>query len=313
MIGKAIFLFYGAKTRSSPLASVSPDHVRDSQSDVDLKNLRGIVNLEKYALDNDAKFESLVQKSRKELRKNSAVTMPNFLTRSTVKALVEETLNIQHKAYYRKDNSHNVYVTPLDESKPPTHIYNRQVITSKGCVTTDQLHQKSLLKTIYHNERFQKFLEQVLNSGKIHVYSPRELLSSVTVHYNSKGQELGWHFDNSAFAVTLLLQKPEGGGVFEFVPHIRNKDAKTNDEEVTMGFETVEGVVDGKISPKKLELDTGTLVLFNGRNSLHRVTEVTGDTTRILVVFAYNEKPDMELPDSAKMIFFGRTGKEEKK
>jgi hypothetical protein len=308
---------------TTPSSSSNASSVLGVVNDKNPKELHGIVNLEQYKLckeDHEEAFASLVQESRKELCENSVVTLPNFLTQSAIDSLVKETQNVQHKAYYRDEHStHNVYLTQtMDESKPLTHIYNRQVITSKGCVTNDYLPASSLLETLYHNQSFKQFVEHVLQVKNIYPYSPRDRLSSITVHYSSNGQELGWHFDNSAFAITLLLQKPQHGGVFEYVPHIRNKDAAidtssstTNDEEVTMGFQTVEGVVDGRIRPRQLELNAGTLVLFHGRNSLHRVTKVVGETTRILVVLAYNEKEDMELPDDAKLIFFGRTGKED--
>ena len=38
-----------------------------------------------------------------------------------------------------------------------------------------------------------------------------------------------------------------------------------------MNFEGVEDVLDGGMSPATLEVTPGTLVLFRGRNSLHRV------------------------------------------
>jgi hypothetical protein len=50
----------------------------------------------------------------------------------------------------------------------------------------------------------------------------------------------------------------------------------------------------------------GTLVLFRGLNSLHRVTPTIGNRTRILVVLAYNNKAGISLSESARMTFFGR-------
>ena len=44
-------------------------------------------------------------------------------------------------------------------------------------------------------------------------------LSSINLHYAKPGQELGWHFDKSAFAITLMFQPPEHGGAFEYVEH----------------------------------------------------------------------------------------------
>jgi predicted 2-oxoglutarate/Fe(II)-dependent dioxygenase YbiX len=50
----------------------------------------------------------------------------------------------------------------------------------------------------------------------------------------------------------------------------------------------------------------GALVLFRGRNALHRVTPVKGRITRMLVVLAYNSAPGVALSESARMTFFGR-------
>ncbi len=182
-------------------------------------------------------------------------------------------------------------------------MYNRQVVSTKGCITTDQIPSHSLLKELYYHETFQKFIADIfeLRDG-VHPYA--DPLSSINVHYASEGQELGWHFDNSAFAITLLLQKPDGGGKFEYIPKIRNSDRKE------MVFDKVERVLDGDASEQihELPIEPGTLVLFRGRDSLHRVTKVQGDTARMLVVLAYNEKPGVELSKEARMTFFGRIG-----
>ena len=38
-------------------------------------------------------------------------------------------------------------------------------------------------------------------------------------------------------------------------------------------------------------MKSGGLLLFNGKNSMHRVTKVNCDEIRILAVLAYNDKP----------------------
>ena len=49
--------------------------------------------------------------------------------------------------------------------------------------------------------------------------------------------ELGWHFDNSSFAITLLIQNPEGGDVFEYIENMRDADAgDMNDSGVSEVF-----------------------------------------------------------------------------
>ena len=51
----------------------------------------------------------------------------------------------------------------------------------------------------------------------------------------------------------------------------------------------------------------GTLMLFEGRWSLHRVTPVEGDTTRHVALFGYDTKPGTMSSDLLKAIRYGRT------
>ena len=71
-------------------------------------------------------------------------------------------------------------------------------------------------------------------------------------------------------------------------------------------FDGVEAVLNDKVPVKTLHMEEGTLVLFRGLNSLHRVTPTIGNRTRILVVLAYNNKADISLSEAARMTFFGR-------
>jgi len=73
-----------------------------------------------------------------------------------------------------------------------------------------------------------------------------------------------------------------------------------------MNYEGVAEVLDGKRDSKILQAGPGTLVMFRGRNAMHRVTPTIGDVTRMLVVLAYNSKPDIALSESARMTFYGR-------
>ena len=73
-----------------------------------------------------------------------------------------------------------------------------------------------------------------------------------------------------------------------------------------MNFDGVEAVLNDKSPVKTLHMKEGTLVLFRGLNSLHRVTPIIGNRTRILFVFAYNNTAGISLSESARMTFFGR-------
>ena len=135
-------------------------------------------------------------------------------------------------------------------------MFNRQVVSSKGVIGTDQLAPQSRLHDLYHSALFQSFICDVVAQEAIYPYA--DPLSSINVHYAGEGKELGWHFDNSAFAITLLLQAPEAGGVFEYVKDVRDADAGD------YNFEAVEAILDGAAPVTSLAITPGTLVLFAG-------------------------------------------------
>ena len=75
-----------------------------------------------------------------------------------------------------------------------------------------------------------------------------------------------------------------------------------------MNYQQVENILDGNTTVNTLAMDAGALVLFRGRNSMHRVTPVEGDVTRMLAVLAYNTQAGVSLSESARKTFYGRLG-----
>ena len=255
--------------------------------------LEDVVNFNEVPIDN----KEFIDKCRRELNQNGVVTLHNFLTPETVTELVNEAKSCSGLAYVT-NSTHNVYLTPQNESLGAEHIFNRQLSSSKGCITTDQVPQNSKLKELYFSDIFKNFISNVVNEEALYEYA--DPLSSINVHYAAEGQELNWHFDNSKFAITLLLQAPDSGGNFEYVSDLRNA------EQNEMNFTGVESVLSGKTKVNRLDTRPGTLILFRGKNSIHRVTPTEGPRERILVVLAYNSKPGISLSESARMTFFGR-------
>ncbi len=107
-----------------------------------------------------------------------------------------------------------------------------------------------------------------------------------------------WHFDSGNMVTTLLLQEPEGGGVFEYAPAIR-----TDSDE---NFEAVQAVLQGdrkRIS--RNQLCAGTLSLFRGHYSLHRVTPVRGKGQRLQAIPGYSTRVDMIGNRESSILHYG--------
>jgi len=230
---------------------------------------------------------------------SGVLVLPGFVLPAAIQQIQLEGIAHQQHAFYTS-SKHNVYLQTNDDSLAADHPRNRLITSSKGCITTDQLPAESSLHTLYHSAQLQQFLCAVLNEQALFEYA--DPLSSINLHYAAEGQELGWHFDNSSFAITLLIQKPKAGGVFEYVKNARSSDKHE------MNYPLVEQILDGELTPSTLAMEEGALVLFRGRDSIHRVTPTQGDTTRMLVVLAYNTQPGIALSESARKTFYGRLG-----
>ena len=237
-------------------------------------------------------------KCKDTLDQTGVLILHEFLRAPAIVTIRKEAQDGRDKAYFCTQ-SHNVYLMEADPSFASDHPRNREVISSKGCICDDIIAAQSPLRHLYNSEDFKSFLCTILGEKTLYKYA--DPLSSINLHYAKLGQELGWHFDNSSFAITLMIKAPEQGGQFEYVGEMRNS------EQGEMNFDGVGAVLDGKVPVETLNMKPGALVLFRGRDAIHRVAPVEGGS-RMLVVLAYNTKPGIALSESARQTFFGRLG-----
>ena len=252
-----------------------------------------IIDLTTHPITND----SFATQCRETLDQTGVLVLPDFITPAALAAMRAESEAGQKDAYFCSQ-SHSVYLTPENPEFAADHPANRSVISSKGCICDDIIAAQSPLRSLYDAPEFRDFVAHVTGEQALHPYA--DPLSSINIHYANRGQELGWHFDNSSFAITLLIQKPDAGSQFEFIKDLRDADAGE------MNYDGVAALLDGEIAPDVLSMEPGALVLFRGRNSIHRVSPNESDKTRMLAVLAYNAQADIALSESARMTFYGR-------
>jgi alkylated DNA repair dioxygenase AlkB len=255
-------------------------------------NPENIINLEQHPI----QASDYSKSCKDQLDSTGAMVMEDFLNSDSVESLQAEARELRPFAYFCHQN-HNAYLLDPDTDFPAEHIRNLEQVSDKGCITHDQVPENSLLRTLYEWPDFREFLKQVLGEP---VFPYADTLSSININYYEQGQQLGWHFDNASFAVTLMLQSPGQGGEFEYREKVRNC------EKGDSAFADTEAVIKGILQPKTLAMGDGALVLFRGRNSLHRVAPVVSEHARILVTLNFNTEPGIMLSELARMAFFGR-------
>ncbi len=258
-----------------------------------MDNLEEIINIKKHPIDN----EDYVIKCRKQIQKNSILILKNFLNKDCLNELIDEALKLENQAFYCSQN-HTILLNKINKSEDLKDPLNTEVVSDKGCVPHDLLNQNSKLNILYKLTEFKKFLIGVLGLKNLYAYDDN--LSSINYNYYQKFQQLGWHFDNASFAITLMIQSSDNGGEFEYVSKGRDFSKNYVDKAY------IKKILENKILPEKINVDPGTLVLFYGRNYLHRVTPVKSNKPRILVTLNYNEEKGTKLSENARLTFFGR-------
>ena len=263
-------------------------------------NLAQAVDLSRYpihARDNPA-FKSLLESVWRDLEATGACVLEGFLRPSAVGKVLAQVDPLQPGAFVCSQ-PHNVYLIPDDPQFAPAHARNRRVRSVKAILADDEIPAGSPLRDVYEDEDFRAFLRAALHVEALYPFADR--LGSVNVNFYGENQELGWHFDNSIFTVTLMLRQAETGGLFEFAPNIRQEGAA--------GFEIVGRILDGDHAEvQELKQDPGALVLFKGSRSLHRVTPSFGGHPRTIAILSYAAEPNYSLKEHTRRIFYGRAG-----
>ena len=121
----------------------------------------------------------------------------------------------------------------------------------------------------------------------------------MSINVFGDGDGHAWHFDESAFSVTLMLQAPEEGGDFEYIRDLRDADDP--------GYGAVAAALDGHADGiEPLALLPGTLAVFAGRRTLHRVRTVRGARERLVAVLCYASRPGVVNSPAVRRLFWGR-------
>ncbi len=257
-----------------------------------------LVNLSRYPitdLSSDAARE-LTRHCRRQLDESGACELPEFLTPAAVSMLVREGDALSPLAYHSVVTG-TAYLEVPDPSWPADHPRRFFDQTSVGVIAYDQFPANSALRRLYESDVLMEFIAAAL--GKERLYRYADPMGALNLAVMGDGERLHWHYDQTDFVTSIALRASDRGGDFEYVPLIRSA-ADENYPRVKRLFEgSMEGVV-------RVPMHPGTLLLFEGRNSIHRVTPIHGPTTRLVALLAYDTKPGTRSSKVLQMARYGR-------
>ena len=164
-----------------------------------------------------------------------------------------------------------------------------------GYLNSDCFPKSSEMKYLYETEELLKFVSACL--GVSPIYRWADPLACHAYNVMKPDGILPWHFDSCEFTLSLMIKKPEKGGIFEYCPNIR--------EPGNENFDEVKKVLEGdRTRVRQLKLEPGDLQIFKGRFTLHRVTKVEGQKSRYMCIPAYVLAPwRVNTPEHSKAIY----------
>ncbi len=257
-----------------------------------------LIDLERYPildLSSDATRE-LTRHCRDQLDCSGACELPGFLKPEAVAMLVREGDSLAALAYHSVVTG-TPYLAAPDASLPEDHPRKFFEPTSVGVVAYDQFPPESALRRLFEWDPLMEFIAAALKKDRLYRYA--DPMGALNLAVMGEGERLHWHFDQTDFVTSIALRPSAAGGDFEYVPLIRS----ATDENYPRVQRLLEGSNEDVV---RVPMHPGTLLLFEGRNSIHRVTPISGDTTRLVALLAYDTKPGTRSSKGLQMARYGR-------
>jgi hypothetical protein len=258
------------------------------------------IHLDRYPLLDPASpaGREVVQSARQQLAAMGACELPDFLNAAGIEAVGADARALAPSGY-RSTGYGTAYLEVPDTALPDDHPRRYFGPYATGVIAYDMFPSGSPLRRLYEWDPLMEFMGAILQRQPLYRYA--DPLGALNLAVMVSGDELQWHFDQTDFVISLALQAAEQGGDFEVAPLIRS----AGDER----YPVVQRVLQGdRRDVVRLPMRPGTLLVFEGRNSLHRVSPIAGDTARLVALLAYDTKPGTTSTEVLRLARYGRVG-----
>lgn len=260
--------------------------------------MREFLDLDRFPLDDLDSREraSLVEACQNDLAERGMFNLDGLVRPEALRQCLAEVTPVHKTSAFTHKRKHNVYFKDAIDGLAPDHPALAMLETINHTICADQI-PDSLVCRIYEWPPLARFLADAMDKPVL--YTMPDPLARVNVMAYRHGETLNWHFDRSEFTTTLLLQAPEAGGEFQYRSDLRT-DTDPNYDGVVRLLRGEDDEV------HTLPVTPGTLNVFRGTNTIHRVSPVQGLRERIIAVLSYYEQPGAMFSDEDRMGFFGR-------
>lgn len=253
---------------------------------------RDLIDQERYPIfePDNSRRRDLVEQCRQALRERALCQLPGFVPSEIVARMAEEVSPLVASAPFREEKHSFDYHRRNTDTYPEDHPLRALHLNRYNQALNHQIANDSLIRRLYMSDELTAFVRDVFGAETFFRSQCPHLALSVKIE--GEGDTDGWHYDSNDGVVSLLLQKPDSGGEFEYAPYVRGEDDERYDDVARV----LENPKRHAIQPGA---DAGTFVFFNGKRSLHRVTPVAETKRpRIIALLCYDKTPNFVMPQS---------------
>lgn len=258
-----------------------------------------LIDLDRYPLDDldSPDATAVIADHAAALARRGVSVLPGFVPPVVLAAMVAECDLLAEQSYHQ-DVQGTPYLELPSDDWPDEHPRRTWARSSVHTVAYDQFPGGSAVRALYEWDPFVDFLGRILGRSPLYRYA--DPLGALNLAVMTDGDVLGWHFDQTDFVVSLAIQSSETGGLFENVAQVRSDgDEHYDDVARVLRGEAPELAVVEPMTP-------GTLMLFEGRRSLHRVTPIGGPRPRHVALLGYDTKPGTRSTEALQRTRYGR-------
>lgn len=259
-----------------------------------------------------------IDEARRSYERTGAAIFPDILTADALQRCIQDARS-QEDTAFTTDDKHTAYLRPVDLNKSPKSVVNFEMKTQVASIAFDELGKDSQLADFYRQPALRELVARVV--GKDQIFLSEDPLGCCSINVFRPGYHHSFHFDESEFSTTLMLQEAQdlSSGLFQYTNPLRDSpndlalgsvsraiheyDPFATDPFDEQGNDELEG------APPLHTLDfrPGTLSIFAGSKSLHRVTTVKGDSSRLVAVLTFASVPGFRNSPAVQKLFWGRS------
>ena len=171
--------------------------------------------------------------------------------------------------HYSTECINPYFHTQANPDYPDQHPVNTFLERSSGFIPGDSWEATTSHRTLFEHPALCHFLADCLGLEALYHYT--DPLAGLTANILDPDQQFTWHFDTNEFAVTVLVDAADEGGLFEYVPAIRSA--------TTEGFEAIQSVLEGsREGIRTLDLNRA-ICKFSRGEVTHYASPFGGTTT----------------------------------